>query len=123
MLFKIKVMKILLILIYFLYFVGLLNQNSKMINYGTIDIHRGVMHNIIAKQKGAENTHATVKFDPTIFNIDDSIKGVIRERLLKAAAKNAKAFELEIGNFSEGSFLIPLRGIRITTFSGLRKYQ
>jgi hypothetical protein len=78
-----------------------------MINYATIDIRRGVMHHINAKVTGQE--HASVRFDPTPFSIDDALKKVIRERLVTAAGKDSRAFELEIENDKKHSFFDQLK--------------
>jgi len=73
-----------------------------MINYNTIEINRGIMHHINAKVKGQE--HGSVKYETTAFDIDDTIKATIRQRLVTAAGKDSRAFELEIGNDSNGTF-------------------
>lgn len=80
------------------------------LNFNTIDVNRGVMHHIVAKEPGQE--HGSVKLEKTIFEIDNTIRDTIRKRLVTAAGKESKAFELKIGNYSIGTFFDSVKDLK-----------
>jgi hypothetical protein len=73
-----------------------------MIDFNNLIVNRLIIHTINAKQDGQD--HATVEASNEISNIDDNVLDIIKNRLIDAAGRNSKAFELEIENSSADSF-------------------
>lgn len=73
-----------------------------MINIAHLNFQRVIMHEIFEKE--VKQPHATVEPAKNIYTIDDTAKKILRDRLTTAAGKDSKAFELEIGNSSKGTF-------------------
>ena len=73
-----------------------------MINFYEIDIKRIAVHLINPKKESAE--HAGVATYPNLTIINQNVENLIKERLSMAASKSSKAFELEIDDYSSGSF-------------------
>jgi hypothetical protein len=73
-----------------------------MINFNTIVFKRLITHTIYAKKSGQEM--AAVEFDDRVTPITPDVEDIIKERLTKACGKRSKAFNLDIADFSEGSF-------------------
>jgi hypothetical protein len=73
-----------------------------MIDFNNLLVNRLIIHTINAKQEGQDS--ATV--DPTneISEIDNNVLEIIRNRLIDAAGRNSKAFELDIENSNPNSF-------------------
>lgn len=72
------------------------------INFDNLAINRVVMHTIIAKRKDEDT--ASCKFDNSLVEVTDEVIRLIKKRLVDAAGKNSRAFELEINDTHEDSF-------------------
>lgn len=73
-----------------------------MVNIYDIDIRRIICHEIEAKRIGME--HATVLSDNKLLINNIDVFSLIKERLGKAIENKTKAFDLEIGDYNQGSF-------------------
>jgi hypothetical protein len=73
-----------------------------MIDFNSLLVNRLIIHTINAKQDGQDS--ATVEASNEISEIDHNVLEIIRNRLIDAAGRNSKAFELEIENSNPGSF-------------------
>lgn len=73
-----------------------------MINYNALTIRRVIMHKVIAKTAASES--ATVEYETAILGVEPNVISMIKQRLIEAAGKNSRAFELELSNISPGSF-------------------
>jgi len=73
-----------------------------MINYNNLTITRLIMHEITAKQDQQDN--ATTTYSNSLLQIDDSVIDIIKHRLIDAAGKDSRAFELELENTQADSF-------------------
>ena len=82
-------------------------------NYSTIDVHRGIMHQILPKEGIQE--HGTAVFDQNLYNVENAVKKIIRSRIVQAAGRDARAFELEIANTSPGMYFDLANGIKALT--------
>ena len=83
------------------------------VNFSQIQIHRAVMHKIIAKEPNQE--HATVEEENHLFELEDEVMHVIKERLVEASGKKSKAFDLEIGVVGPGTFFNSVENLRQKT--------
>jgi hypothetical protein len=73
-----------------------------MVNFYELDFKRVVLHQIVPKSDGLE--HATIQPDENLFELNDEVVNIIKERLAKSATKVTKAFEPEILDYSGGTF-------------------
>lgn len=73
-----------------------------MINFNNLLVNRLIIHTINAKQEGQDS--ATVDASNEISEIDHNVLEIIRNRLIDAAGRNSKAFELDIENSNPYSF-------------------
>jgi hypothetical protein len=72
-----------------------------MIDFNDIKFRRVAMHQVLAKD--ADQEHSMAILDKNLFQIDEGVEEIIKNRLVKASKKGSKAFELEIidsGNLS-----------------------
>jgi hypothetical protein len=72
------------------------------INFSIITIRRAIMHQIVAKEPKHE--HATVQEETHLFELTEEVKKTIKKRLGEAAAKESKAFEVEVAEVGPGTF-------------------
>jgi hypothetical protein len=73
-----------------------------MINFNNLSFERLIVHHIIAKLPHEDTASASYEND--LFEVPLKVEGKIKERLLDAAGKNSKAFELELESKESGSF-------------------
>lgn len=73
-----------------------------MIDFNNFKINRLIIHTILSKSNNQDS--ATCVESNEIIPIDDRAIDIIKQRLIDAAGKNSKAFELEIENTTPGSF-------------------
>lgn len=73
-----------------------------MIDFPNLSIKRAIMHTIEAKLPSQDN--ASVNYESELVNLTEEVIGIIKQRLVDAAGKNSKAFELEISNTNSDSF-------------------
>ncbi|TAH00307.1 MAG: hypothetical protein EAZ15_09425 [Sphingobacteriales bacterium] len=73
-----------------------------MIDFNNLLVNRLIIHTINAKQDGQDS--ATVDPSNEISEIDHNVLEIIRNRLIDAAGRNSKAFELDIDNANPDSF-------------------
>lgn len=73
-----------------------------MIDFNNLIVKRLIIHTIKAKHDGQNS--ATVDPSNEISRIDDNVLEIIRNRLIDAAGRNSKAFELDIENSRQDSF-------------------
>lgn len=73
-----------------------------MIDFNNLLVNRLIIHTINPKQDGQDS--ATVDASNEISEIDHSVLEIIRSRLIDAAGRNSKAFELDIEDTNPGSF-------------------
>ncbi len=73
-----------------------------MINFYELEFKRVVLHQIVPKSDGLE--HATIMPDENLFELNDDVVNIIKERLAKSASKVSKAFEPEIEDYMGGTF-------------------
>jgi hypothetical protein len=73
-----------------------------MIDFNNLLVNRLIIHTINAKQEGQDS--ATVDASNEISEIDHNVLEIIRTRLIDAAGRNSKAFELDIDNTNPDSF-------------------
>jgi 37-kD nucleoid-associated bacterial protein len=73
-----------------------------MIDFNNLLVNRLIIHTINAKQEGQDC--ATVDPSNEISEIDHNVLEIIRNRLIDAAGRNSKAFELDIDNANPDSF-------------------
>jgi|SRR5690606_4125903 len=73
-----------------------------MIDFNNLLVNRLIIHTINAKQDGQDS--ATVDASNEISEIDHNVLEIIRNRLIDAAGRNSKAFELDIENSNPDSF-------------------
>ena len=73
-----------------------------MINFNFLHVNRLIIHTIVAKQEGQDS--ATVRPSQEISTIDESGLEIIKTRLIDAAGRHSKAFELKIENTNVDSF-------------------
>ena len=73
-----------------------------MIDFNSLLVNRLIIHSIVAKQDGHDA--GTVDASNEISEIEHSVLDIVRNRLIDAAGRNSKAFELEIDNFNPDSF-------------------
>ena len=73
-----------------------------MIDFNNLNVRRIIIHTINPKQDGQDS--ASVDFSSEISRIDANVLAIIKVRLIDAAGRNSKAFELEIENTSLDSF-------------------
>src|SRR4051812_3287313 len=74
-----------------------------MIDFNSLLVNRLIIHTINAKQEGQDTASVTPSNEISIVG-HDALE-IIRTRLIDAAGRNSKAFELEIENVNLGSFL------------------
>ena len=73
-----------------------------MIDFNSLNVKRIIIHTINSKQNGQDS--ASVDFSNEILVIVENVLAIIKVRLMDAAGRNSKAFELKIEDASEGSF-------------------
>lgn len=73
-----------------------------MIDFNNLLVNRLIIHTINAKQDGQDS--ATVAASNEISEINYNVLEIIRNRLIDAAGRNSKAFELDIENSNQDSF-------------------
>jgi hypothetical protein len=73
-----------------------------MIDFNNLLVNRLIIHTINAKQEGQDS--ASVTASDEISEIDHNVLEIIRNRLIDAAGRNSKAFELDIENTNTDSF-------------------
>lgn len=73
-----------------------------MIDFNNLLVNRLIIHTINPKQDNQDS--ATVDSSNEITAVDHNALEIIRTRLIDAAGRNSKAFELEIENFNQDSF-------------------
>lgn len=73
-----------------------------MIDLNNLLVNRLIIHTINAKQDGQDS--ATVDASNEISEIEHNVLEIIRARLIDAAGRNSKAFELDIDNSNTDSF-------------------
>lgn len=73
-----------------------------MLNFNNLSFARLIVHHIAAKLPHEDTASAIYEND--LFEIPPKVEIKIKERLIDAAGKNSKAFELEIESIEEGSF-------------------
>lgn len=73
-----------------------------MIDFNNLLVNRLIIHTINAKQDGQDC--AAVDPSNEISEIDHNVLEIIRNRLIDAAGRNSKAFELDIDNANPDSF-------------------
>lgn len=72
-----------------------------MVEYNNLIVHRMIMHTINAKLDNQD--HGTAVHDHELIDLNDDVIGVIKKRLVNAAGRDSKAFELEFEHTSQGS--------------------
>lgn len=82
-------------------------------NFNELKVNRVIMHSIIAKIKNQD--HATVEESKNLIEASDAVLEIIKVRLIDAAGKNSKAFELEVENTSNDSFYIKATNLNDAT--------
>lgn len=85
-----------------------------MINYNDLDIVRARMHKIHSKV-GANRDTAEVEYLDDVFELNEGIKEIIRERLLQSFAAQGKSFELAIEDDSVSSCFAQLKDLHQQT--------
>lgn len=73
-----------------------------MIEFNNLKINRFIIHTIIAKQNS--NDSAKIEASNEISSINTDVLEIFRNRLIAAAGRNSKAFELEIEDSTANSF-------------------
>lgn len=73
-----------------------------MIDFNSLHVNRFIVHTIIQKQPGQDS--ASVYASNQALTIDSRALSIIRNRLIDAAGRDSKAFEMEIENSAEDSF-------------------
>lgn len=73
-----------------------------MINFNNIHIDRLIIHTINQKLDGQE--HATVTPSTSLLEIDERVLEILKIRLIDAAGKNSRSFELQLENTEDYSF-------------------
>lgn len=93
--------------------ISLIHSNQNMLDFRNIIVERMIMHQINAKVDPQD--HATAVYDASLLEHDDSVLSIIKVRLIDAAGKRSKAFELEIERTDEGSFVALTRDLKTKT--------
>lgn len=73
-----------------------------MLDFNNLSVRRIIMHNIIAKTNSSDT--ATADYETNLFTVNDAVLSTIKERLINAAGRDSKAFELELGATNSGTF-------------------
>jgi len=73
-----------------------------MIDFNTLNVNRLIIHTINNKKEGQDS--ATVAPSNEISVVDENVLELIKIRLIDAAGRNSKAFELDIEYTQQGSF-------------------
>ena len=73
-----------------------------MIDFNRLIVRRVIIHTINEKQNGQDT--ATANCSDEISIVDDEALRIIRTRLIDAAGRDSKAFEMQIENTEDGSF-------------------
>ncbi|MBK7289175.1 MAG: nucleoid-associated protein [Chitinophagaceae bacterium] len=73
-----------------------------MIDFNNLNVRKIIIHTINPKQNGQDT--ASAEFSNEILEIEDNVLAIIKVRLIDAAGRNSKAFELQIENTNTGSF-------------------
>jgi hypothetical protein len=73
-----------------------------MIDFNNLNVRRIIIHTINPKQNGQDS--ATAEYSPEILEIEENVLAIIKVRLIDAAGRNSKAFELQIENTNSNSF-------------------
>lgn len=89
------------------------NQYIGNMNFNELKVNRVIMHSIIAKMKNQD--HATVEESSNLIEASDAVLKIIKVRLIDAAGKNSKAFELEVENSSHDSFYTKAKSLKQST--------
>lgn len=75
-----------------------------MLNYGTINVRRVIMHTIHPKPANIQNTTAYTTLYDQLFEVEENVQAIIRARLNEAAGKVGKSFKLTIEDVTANSF-------------------
>lgn len=78
------------------------NVYKVMIDFNSLLVNRLIIHTINPKQENQDS--ATVDASNEISDVDHNVLEIIRNRLIHAAGRNSKAFELDIDNVNTDSF-------------------
>src|SRR5690242_11753541 len=81
-----------------------------MLNFNNLSFERLIVHHIAAKQPHEDA--ASPHYENDLFQITDKVETKIKERLIDAAGKNSKAFELELESTETGSFFDLAKDLR-----------
>ncbi len=73
-----------------------------MIDFNNLVVRRLIIHTINPKQDGQDT--ASAEYSNEILEIEENVLTIIKVRLIDAAGRNSKAFELQIENSNPGSF-------------------
>jgi hypothetical protein len=73
-----------------------------MIDFSALTFKRAAAHRIMKKEPGAD--HGIAELDDKLLHITTEVIDLIKERLVKSVGRTAKAFVLEIGDSSYGTF-------------------
>ena len=82
------------------------------IDFNGLEVNRIIMHTI--KEKSLLQDSATAEFDRELLEVNDDVLGVITQRLIDAAGKQSRAFNLEfdLTKVGYGSFYSFCNGLR-----------
>lgn len=81
-----------------------------MLNFNNLSFERLIVHHIAAKQPHEDT--ASANYENELFEIPSKVEIKIKERLIDAAGKNSKAFELELESTEMGSFFDQAKDLR-----------
>lgn len=73
-----------------------------MINFQDLTFQKVIMHTITEKRSGETSSNASLS--TALITVDEHVGQTIKTRLIDAAGRDSRAFELEIENTSEDSF-------------------
>ena len=73
-----------------------------MINFNLLTFSHVIMHRV--HEKIAGQLHSNVSFSEHLITISQEVEDVIKKRLIDAAGRESRSFELKIENVSDGSF-------------------
>lgn len=86
-----------------------------MINYGTINVRRIIMHTIHPKPANVQNVTAYATYHEELFEVEENVQAIIRARLNEAAGKTGKSFKLVVEDVSANSFFSKCDLLRLKT--------
>lgn len=82
-----------------------------MIDFNTLSINRAIMHSIIARVPQRDS--ATTDYSSDLLVLSPDVSETILKRLVDAAGKESRAFELEISNTLPNSFYDYCKGLKL----------